>query len=224
MHGCTFGVCVRSTFQHSGAALPAPPLGGVLGGATFSLIFCWAVLPGLLWVLLRFLFFSVVLPSFPSFGWVFPSLQLGGAAWPPPSLGRGALPPHTMGWVVGVLGGCVWRWCLVVECWVGCWVAKRMGGVCGVDQHERILLLRFCHCLWVWVCGGVGLWECVLMASIWMSWFVFVVVCLFIFLHFFFVFFVLFCFFEICVSDFSSFFHDSNVQCFSVFSIFYRIF
>ena len=64
------------------------------------------VLPGLLWVLLRFLFFSVVLPSFPSFGWVFNSLQLGGAAWPPPSLGRGALPPHTMGlgcWGVGWL-------------------------------------------------------------------------------------------------------------------------
>ena len=57
-----------------------------------------------------FLFFSVVLPSFPSFGWVFPSLQLGGAPWPPPSLGRGALPPHMMGWLLGVLG-----------CWVGCW-------------------------------------------------------------------------------------------------------
>ena len=32
-----FGVCVRSTFQHSGAALHAPPLGGALGGATFPL-------------------------------------------------------------------------------------------------------------------------------------------------------------------------------------------
>ena len=33
------GVRVRSTFQHT-AALPAPPLGGVLGGAAFSLVFC----------------------------------------------------------------------------------------------------------------------------------------------------------------------------------------
>ena len=68
------GVRVRSTFQHGGAALTAPPLGGVLGGAAFSLVFCWAVLPGLLLcLLLRFsLFFSVVLPSFPSFGWGLP--------------------------------------------------------------------------------------------------------------------------------------------------------
>ena len=31
-----FGVHVRSRFQHGGAALPPPPLGGVLGGDTFS--------------------------------------------------------------------------------------------------------------------------------------------------------------------------------------------
>ena len=51
-----FGVCVRSTFfQHSGPALFAPRLCGVLGGAAFSLVFCCVVLPGLLLcVLLRF--------------------------------------------------------------------------------------------------------------------------------------------------------------------------
>ena len=73
-----------------------------------------------------FLFFSVVLPSFPSFRWVFPSLKLGGAAWPPP-LGRGALPKNMMGWVLGcwavgrLLGCQVVRW-FGVACWVVCWV------------------------------------------------------------------------------------------------------
>ena len=152
-----FGVCVRSTFQHSGAALPAPPLGGVLGGADFSLVFCCVVLLGLL----RAVFLV---------GLLFPCLLLGGAAWPPPSLGRGALPPHMMGWVLwgvgvlgcwavgsgvgvlggsvvrccvlcGVLGGWVWRWCLVVECWVGCWVARR--GVQCLDWCRGILESMF---------------------------------------------------------------------------------
>ena len=40
-----------------------------------------------------------------------------------------------------VLGGWVWRWRLVVECWVGCWVAKRMGGVWGVQ------CLDWCWCV-----------------------------------------------------------------------------
>ena len=140
-----FGVRVRSTFQHGGSSLPAPPLGGVLGGAAFSLVFCCVVLLGLLlWAVFLvgllfpclllggaawppplgavafFLFFSVVLPSFPSFGWVFPSLQLGGAAGTPPSLGRGAL--RVLGcWGVGVLGG-----------WVGCSGVGRFGVACCV--------------------------------------------------------------------------------------------
>ena len=57
---------------------------------------------------------------------------------------------------------------------------------------ERIFLFRVvleimfseCHCLcvWAWVCGCECV--CVLMASKRMSWFVFMVVCLIIFLHF----------------------------------------
>ena len=116
--------CPREfTFQHSGAALPAPPWGGRCSGWSCFFRRCLQ-LCGAAWP--PSLFFSVVLPSFPAFGWVFPSLQLGGAAWPPP-LGRSALPPLHDG--LGVVG---------VACWVVCWVVWLGVGVwllcagCGV--------------------------------------------------------------------------------------------
>ena len=48
-----------------------------------------------------------------------------------------------------VLGGWVWRWCLVVECWVGCWVAKRMGafGVFSVWIGVGVFL-KACFLVW----------------------------------------------------------------------------
>ena len=50
---------------------------------------------------------------------------------------------------------------------------------CGVGVGVGVCV---CVGVWVWVCGCGCV--CVLMASIWMSSFVFMVVCLFIFLHF----------------------------------------
>ena len=48
--GCTYGSTFTSIsvsrFQHGGAVLPPPSLGGVLGGATFSLVFRWVGLLG----------------------------------------------------------------------------------------------------------------------------------------------------------------------------------
>ena len=76
-----------------GAALPSLSLGGVLGGATFSLLFCWVVPLGLLrWVVLRFtLSFCVALPSFSPFWWCcFLPFCCLGAALPPPPLGGAA--------------------------------------------------------------------------------------------------------------------------------------
>ena len=157
-----FGVRVRSPFQHSGAALPAPPLGGRCSG--WSCFFRCLQLGGAAWP--PSLFFSVVLPSFPAFGWVFPSLQLGGAAWLPPSLGRGALPPHMMVWV---LGGWVVRWVVCWVVWLGvgvwllsagwgvCWVAKRMGGRGGRRRVGGVfsvwigveVFLKACFLVWL---------------------------------------------------------------------------
>ena len=127
-------------------------VGGVLGGAAFSVVFSWALLPGLLlWVLLRFfLFFSVVLPSFPAFGLGFPFSSVGWCCLASSFFGSWCFATSHDGlgvgvlgsWVVRccvlgrVLGGLVGRWRLVVECRVGCWVAKRMGGRVGGGGGE----------------------------------------------------------------------------------------
>ena len=114
---CTGWICFLPCLLLGGAALPPPPLGGVLGGSAFSLVFCWVVLVGLLllwvvyWVDLLSPLSSVGwcwLASSSSFGWCtgwicfLPCLLLGGAALPPPPLG-------------GVLGGYAFS---LVFCWV----------------------------------------------------------------------------------------------------------
>ena len=96
-----FSVCVRSTFQHSGAALLALLSGGVLGGAAFTLVLCWAVLLGLLlWVLFRFS---------SSFQW---------CCLPFPPLGGFSL---LFSWVVLLCLLLLWVVVLCPTWWVRCW-------------------------------------------------------------------------------------------------------
>ena len=63
-----------------------------------------------------FLFFSMVLPSFPSFGSFFPSLQLG-CCLASSFCGSWCFATQHDGLGVGVLG-----------CWVGCWGVRWFGG------------------------------------------------------------------------------------------------
>ena len=163
------GVCVRPTFQHSGAALSAAPVGGVLGGAAVSLVFCWAVLPGLLWVLLRlsssFQWCCLPPPPLGGFSLLFCWVVLLGfllpfgsvAVFPSPVWSHDGLGCWGVGRLVGCwsvewfgdsvlrAGSCV-GW-LDLALVLGCWVAKRMG-VLGVFS--------------VWIGVGVFLKACFL--------------------------------------------------------------
>ena len=78
--------CLREIHvpAHWWCCIACSSFGWCIGWGYFSLVFCWAVLPGLLfWVLLRFS---------SSFQW---------CCLPFTPLGRGALPPHMKGWVLG---------------------------------------------------------------------------------------------------------------------------
>ena len=127
---CTGRSCFLPCLLLRGVAWP-PSLGAV---AFFPLLSNGAAFPSLFWV--GFPFSSVgwccLASSF--FGsWCFGCCGVkwfGGSVVRCCVLGR-------------VLGGWVWRWCLVVECWVGCWVAKRMRGVWGVQWCWGVLESMF---------------------------------------------------------------------------------